>query len=94
LAIKKLSSHLGATLTNRAGTVVPLFGSERSPEMLVEMGAALAHGRKVQVVHLNEVLGITDLDALLEDSPEITSLNRRIKAMSKDKKIDVILNRR
>ena len=57
--------------------------------MLVEMGAALAHGRKVQVVHLNEVPDITDLDALLEDSPGITSLNRRIKAMSKDREVDV-----
>lgn len=89
LANKELSSHLVTTLTNQAGTVIPLFGSERSPEMLVEMGAALAHGRKVQVVHLNEVPDITDLDALLEDSPGMTSLNRRIKAMSKDKKVDV-----
>jgi amino acid transporter len=89
LASKELSSHLVPTLTNQAGTVIPLFGSERSPEMLVEMGAALAHGRKVQVVHLNEVPDITDLDALLEDSPGITSLNRRIKAMSKDKEVDV-----
>jgi hypothetical protein len=57
--------------------------------MLVEMGAALADGRSVQVVHLKEVPDITVLDALLEDSPVITSLNRRITAMSKEREVDV-----
>ena len=82
-------TSLDAALVDRAGTVVPLFGNERSPEMLVEMGAALAHGRKVQVVHLKEVPDITYLDALLEDSPVINSLNRRISAMSKEREVDV-----
>jgi basic amino acid/polyamine antiporter, APA family len=85
----KEDASLDAALVDQAGTVIPLFGNERSPEMLVEMGAALAHGRKVQVVHLKEVPDITDLDALLEDSPVITSLNRRITAMSRDRLVDV-----
>ena len=38
-----------------AAVVVPLFGSERSPETLVEMGAALAHHRKLEVLHVTEV---------------------------------------
>jgi nucleotide-binding universal stress UspA family protein len=58
--------------------------------MLVEMGAALAHGRTVQVVHLKEVPDITDLDALLEEEdPVTTSLNRRILAMSRERKVEV-----
>ncbi|MFT4566755.1 MAG: APA family basic amino acid/polyamine antiporter [Saprospiraceae bacterium] len=82
-------SSLDGALSDHADTVIPLFGKERSAEMLVEMGAALAHGRKVQVVHLNEVPDITILDALLEDSPVISSLNRRITAMSKERQVDV-----
>lgn len=84
-----VSTNLDGALTDQAGTVIPLFGNERSPEMLVEMGSALAHGKKVQVVHLKEVPDITDLDALLEDSPIITSLNRRISAMSLEREVDV-----
>ncbi|MFT5383296.1 MAG: APA family basic amino acid/polyamine antiporter, partial [Saprospiraceae bacterium] len=84
-----VSTNLDGALADQASIVVPLFGKERSPEMLVEMGAALAYGRKIQVVHLKEVPDITDLDALLEESPEITSLNRRITSMSEDKQADV-----
>lgn len=83
------STNLDGALANQANIVVPLFGKERSPEMLVEMGAALAYGRKIQVVHLKEVPDITDLDALLIESPEITSLNRRITSMSEEKQADV-----
>ncbi len=82
--------HLEASLTNQAGTMIPLFGEERSPEMLAEMGAALAHGHKVEVIHLKEVPDITDLDALLdEEDPAMTSLNRRITAMSNERNVDV-----
>jgi basic amino acid/polyamine antiporter, APA family len=87
--VASINTNLDGALADQAGIVVPLFGKERSPEMLVEMGAALAYGRKIQVVHLKEVPDITDLDALLEDSPEITSLNRRITSMSEDKQVDV-----
>ena len=82
-------TNLDAVLVDHAGTVIPLFGNERSPEMLVEMGAALANGQKVQVVHLKEVPDITVLDAVLKDSPVISSLNRRISAMSRDRQVDV-----
>ena len=84
-----VDTNLDATLTDQAATVIPLFGNERSPEMLVEMGAALANGRTVQVVHLKEVPDITILDALLVDNPVVTSLNRRISAMSKERNVDV-----
>ncbi|MCB0584518.1 MAG: amino acid permease [Phaeodactylibacter sp.] len=83
------SSNLDGSLAEEAGVVVPLFGKERSAEMLAEMGAALSMGQKVQVVHLKEVPDQTDLEALLEESPTITSLNRRITAMAKERKVDV-----
>ncbi|MDH3648562.1 MAG: APC family permease [Saprospiraceae bacterium] len=72
-----------------AQVVVPLLGDERSPEMVVEMGAALAGGQKVQVLHLTEVPDITMLDALLEDDLVVSSLNRRIGAMAEEREVDV-----
>ena len=76
---------LDGAIAERAETVIPLFGQERSPEMLVEMGIALANGNVVQVVHLKEVPDITDLDALLIEDPVIISLNRRISHMSAER---------
>lgn len=82
-------ANLDGALTDDAGVTTPLFGAERSPEMLVEMSAALAHGNKVQVVHLREVPDQTRLDALLEDDPIVTSLNRRIGVMAKERALDI-----
>lgn len=87
--VVKYDNNLDGAIANSAGVVVPLFGKERSPEMIVEMGAALAYGRKVQVVHLNEVPDITALDALLGENFVTTSLNRRIGAMSEVHQVDV-----
>ncbi len=81
--------NLDGSLADESAVVIPLFGEERSAEMLVEVGAALAKGSKVQVVHLTEVPDQTLLDAMLEEDASITSLNRRISAMAKEKKVDV-----
>ena len=35
--------------------MVSLFGEERSPEVLLELGAGLSEGGKVEVVHLTEI---------------------------------------
>lgn len=87
--LPKLSNtNLDGTLADNAEVVVPLFGNERSPEMLVEIGGALTAKQKLQVVHLTEVPEQTSLDAI-DDSEVVTSLNRRINAMSIEKSIDV-----
>ncbi len=83
------SQNLDGAIAKQAPVVISLFGRERSPEMLVEMGAALAEGQKLQVVHLQEVPDQTTLDALLVEEPAILSLNRRIQAMSKERKVSV-----
>ncbi|MCB0633658.1 MAG: universal stress protein [Saprospiraceae bacterium] len=82
-------TDLTKALTGNAQVVVPLFGKERSPEMLTEMGAALSEHNKLQVIHITEVPDQTMLDALLEDKTTMQSLNRRIGAMAADKKIEV-----
>jgi len=71
-----------------ARVVVALFGSERTPELLVEHAAALAEGGGVQVVLLSEVPEQTSIDAFRDD-PQITSIHRRISAVAEAKEIDL-----
>jgi len=73
---------LDEELPNEAAVVVPLFGSERSPETLVEMGASLAHGRKLEVLHLTAVPEQIYLADALEEDPQSLALSRRIHAMA------------
>lgn len=82
-------SQIEAFVTDEKGVVVPLFGKEYSPEMLVEMGAAIGSGSPVHVVSLTEIPDQTDLDAMLEDNPLITSINRRISTMAEDRNVEV-----
>jgi APA family basic amino acid/polyamine antiporter len=82
------SANLDGALAENAEVVVPLFGSERSAEMTVEIGGAFSNNNKIQVVHLTEVPEQTFLDAI-EDDVRLTSLNRRLDAMSKVKSIDL-----
>jgi len=65
-----------------APVVVALIGQERSPEMLVEIGAALADGDRVAVVHVSELPEQTALDALPATEALIESLHRRITTLS------------
>ena len=56
---------------------------------LVEIGAAINKKDKIQAVNITEVPNQTFLDAMLEDNPKITSLERRISSLAKSKNIDV-----
>lgn len=89
LPAENLTKKAAQTIATDARVIVPLFGKERSPEMLAEMGSALSEHNKLQVIHITEVPDQTDLDALLEDNVTVQSLNRRIEAMAADKKVDV-----
>jgi amino acid transporter/mannitol/fructose-specific phosphotransferase system IIA component (Ntr-type)/nucleotide-binding universal stress UspA family protein len=73
---------LAEDLPTDAAVVVPLFGSERSPETLVEMGASLAHGRRLEVLHLTVVPEQIYLADALEDDPHTEALSRRIHTMA------------
>jgi len=79
----------GEEETRDVSVVVPLFGRERSPEMLVELASSLADERKVEVVHLTDVPEQTSLDDAPEESNQILSLQRRIKTMAAREKLDV-----
>ncbi len=68
-----------------ADVVVSLFGRERSPEMLIEMGIALGHHADIEVTRLIEIPEQTDLHDMMDEPPELRSLRRRIIAMANEK---------
>ncbi len=72
-----------------ASVVVALFGKERSPEMLIEMGANLAEGRGVEVTHITEVPEQTGLGDIGEESVVLRSLRRRIASMAAERNEDI-----
>ena len=62
--------------------VVALFGKERAPDVLTEMGLALSKDDALEVVHLTEVPEQTDLDDINTRSLEVLGIERRIEHMS------------
>ncbi len=86
---KKASSELDPKIASKAGAIVPLLGNESSPEMLVEMAAAIQSKNLIQALNITEVPSQTDLDAFLEDSPISSSLKRRLSRLSESQKLSV-----
>ena len=62
-------------------------GRRNLPEMLVEMAAAIKSTNKVQAFDM-EVPNQTDASVFMQDSPESTSLKRRINRLSESKNSD------
>jgi len=80
---------LDGEIASDAGVVIPLLGNEKSPEMLVEIGAALNKKEVTQTVNITEVPNQTFLDAVMEDNPNIHSLARRISGLAKARKVKI-----
>ncbi len=87
--IKIRDTFLDGELIADAGVVVPLLGNETSPEMLVEIGAALNKKDKLQVANITEVPNQTFLEALVDENPKINSLARRFSRLSTSKNINI-----
>ncbi len=81
--------NTGDAITTKAQVVVPLLGEEASPETLVEMAAAINSKNDVQAFDITEVPNQTDSSVFMEDSPESTSLKRRIKRLTDSKNLSV-----
>lgn len=81
--------NLDGKLASNAGVVVPLLGNETSPEMLVEIAAAINRRAKIQTVNITEVPNQTFLDAMVAESPKIISLERRISQLAISKNITI-----
>ena len=80
---------LDEELPAEAAVVVPLFGTERSPETLVEMGASLAHDRKLEILHISAVPEQVYLADALEEDQHTVSISRRIHAMAEEKGVRI-----
>ena len=70
---------------DQAAVVTALFGQEKAPEVLLELGATLADGGKVEVVHLTEIPEQISSEDISPENSQIRSLRRRFQAMSIDK---------
>ncbi|MBK26343.1 MAG: hypothetical protein CME70_20255 [Halobacteriovorax sp.] len=80
------SSYKSMDLSRDARLVVSLFGKERSPEMLIEMGVALAEHGNLEVAHILEIPEQASLHDIIEEPAELRSLRRRVIAMAIEKK--------
>ncbi len=92
LAENDESHTLEDELPAQAAVVVPLFGTERSPETLVEMGAALAHDRQLEVLHVSAIPEQLSLADSLEEDHQSISLRRRVHAMAREEGVALDYN--
>ena len=89
----EIARSLQEELPKEAAVVVPLFGTERTPETLVEMAAALAHGRKLEVLHVTAVPEQLHLADALEDDKQTNALSRRIHVMAEEEGVQLEYNK-
>ena len=82
-------NYLTERLESNAYTVVPLFGNERSPEMIVEIAAAINADKMLQVVYFKEIPDHTQLDIINLATPKINSIYRRINAVAEEKSLNI-----
>jgi basic amino acid/polyamine antiporter, APA family len=69
--------------------VVAMFGKERSPEMLVELGVAFCKGEVIEVAHLTEVPEQTSLNDFWREPAVVKSLRRRMQALGKYRSVGI-----
>lgn len=81
--------NLDRTLPSQASVFVPLFGTEQSPETLVEIGVSLADGWKVEVLHITHVPEPLALEHMLDEDPLTESLRRQFEALAVERGADV-----
>ncbi len=87
-AAEPLPVDIQETIKGQAHAVVAMFGDERGPETLVEIGTALSGGGKLPVVHLTEVPEQMTLGAL-DEAPQVQSLRRRLSVMAREEGTDL-----
>jgi len=74
--------------SRQANVVVSLYGKERSPDTLIELGIAVANHGEVEVVHLTEVPEQTSVHDI-DDPALVKSLARRIRAMARKNQVTI-----
>ncbi len=75
--------------TSDADIVVALFGTQRSPEGLVEHASALSQGGTIHVVYLTELPEQVSLE-VVKDDPVVESVRRRVEAMAQEQQLPIV----
>ena len=86
---KEQIQALEFNISKQAGVIVPLLGNEKSPEMLIEMGAAINTKQKIQAVNITEVPDQTLLEAISDDNPKLKAIERQIEVLEKADNISI-----
>ena len=91
---KQKKEKLEEDILSDAGAIVPLLGNERSPEILTEIAGAITKNKRVQTIHVTEVPDQTFLDdEFFKKDKKAESINRQLKLLEKDKKIEINFKR-
>ncbi len=78
-----------ASWVEEAEVIIGLYGQERSPEMLAEVGTTLCPDLPAHVVHFTAIPEQSSLEAALIQAPLVRSLKRRLIAMAEEEGVEI-----
>ena len=76
-------------ISKEAGVIVLLLGNERSPEMLIEMGAAINTKQIIQTINITEVPDQTLLEAISDNNPKVKAIERQIEVLANTDNVSI-----
>ena len=76
-------------ISKEAGVIVLLLGNEKSPEMLIEMGAAINTKQITQSINITEVPDQTLLEAISDNNPKIKAIERQIEVLANTDNVSI-----
>jgi hypothetical protein len=79
-----ISDLIEASINKDSGVIIPLFGSEVSPSLLIKLGSSLNENRVIQVLNLIEVPDQTSLDVFDKSTSKSKALQRIVKRTEVD----------
>ena len=85
-----INELLETSINKNAGVIIPLFGSEISPSILIKLGSSLNQRDVIQVLNLIEVPDQTSLEAFDKSTAKCNSLKRIVRNTSN--KIDKLVD--
>ena len=74
-----INDLIEASINKDSGVIIPLFGSEVSPSLLIKLGSSLNENRVIQVLNLIEVPDQTSLDVFDKSTSRSKALQRIVK---------------
>jgi len=74
-----INDMIEASINKDSGVIIPLFGSEVSPSLLIKLGSSLNKNKVIQVLNLIEVPDQTSLDVFDKSTSKSKALQRIVK---------------